>query len=264
MAKVIAITSGKGGVGKTTFCVNLGYALSKLNLKVLLIDGDIGLNNLDVVLGVENKIVYDIVDVIECKCRPRQALIEDFNNSNIFVLPSNHTYSSFEIQSFHLKRVIDELKDEFDYILIDCPAGIEDNFRRIAEVVNESIIVTTPHISSVRDADKTISALKSCFVDDIKFVVNKVRGDLIVSGDMIKVETIVEYLNIPIVGVIPESDDIACQLLVGGACTKGSDVYKIYKMIASNLENGTSEIFDCTKKYRGLFGEIRRNLKRIV
>ena len=264
MAKVIAVTSGKGGVGKTTFCVNVGNMLSQMKQKVLLIDGDFGLNNLDVVMGVENKIVFDFIDIIENKCRAKQALIQDFNNQFLWILPSNHTYSNFTIQSWHIGKIINELKNDFDYIFIDCPAGIDGNFRKIIEIVDSSIVITTPHISAVRDADKTISCLKSCFIDDVCVVVNRARGDLILNGEMIKIETIGEYLDAEILGVIPESDDISCQLLVGGAVKGGSDVEISYKMISLNILNQEKNIFDCTKKYKGFWGGIRKNLKRIV
>ena len=264
MAKVVAITSGKGGVGKTTFCVNFGYTLSKLDQKVLLIDGDFGLNNLDVVMGVENRIVWDFIDIIENKCRVKQALITDLNNENLCVLPSNHTYSTFEIQDWHIKKIIDEVKDFFDYIIIDCPAGIDFSLRKIISNVDASIVVTTPHISAIRDADKMISVLKSFFVDDISVVINRARGDMILNGEMIKIESIQEYLDVDVIGVIPESDDIAMQLLVGGAVKSSSDVEVAYKMVAKYIIDGERKIYDCTKKYKGFIGNIRKNLKRIV
>ena len=264
MAKVIAITSGKGGVGKTTFSVNIGYKLSQLNKKVLLIDGDFGLNNLDVVMGVENKIVWDLVDVVENKCRVKQALLSDFNNDYLWVLPSNHTYESYKIDSAHIKKIIDEVYDAFDYIIIDCPAGIDINLRKIIANVDSSIVLTTPHISAIRDADKTITLLKSFLIDDISVVVNRVRGDMILNGEMIKIDSIDDYLDAHILGVVPESDYVSMQLLVGGAIKYSSDVEESFSMIAKSIIGEDDKIFDCTKKYRGFIGNIRKNLKRIV
>ncbi len=264
MAKVIAITSGKGGVGKTTFCVNFGYALSQNGFKVLMIDGDFGLNNLDVVMGVENKIVWDFIDIIENKCRAKQALISDFNNDKLWILPSNHTYSTFEIKDWHIKKIIEDVGEGFDFILIDCPAGIDFSLSKILINVDSSIVVTTPHISAIRDADKMISVLKSFFVDEIGVVVNRARGDMILNGEMIKIEAIQEHLDVDIIGVVPESDNISLQLMVGGAIKYTSDIEASYNLIVNNLVNGGKEIFDCTKRYKGFIGNLRKGLRRMV
>ncbi len=263
MARKIVITSGKGGVGKTTVCANMGYALAKLGCRVLMLDVDIGLNNLDVVMGVENKIVYDIIDVLDGKCRPKQALIQDFFENNLFILPSNHAYYTSGLGANKIVEVLNSLEDEFDYILIDCPAGIENGFRRAIGCVNEGIIVTTPHLSALRDGDKVITLLKANNIECIGLVINRARGDLIIDGEMIGVDTIREYLNMDILGVVPEDDTIAKQLLVGGNLNE-CKASNSFRLIANKLQNGVDEIYDCTKAYKGMFGSVKRNLKKIL
>ncbi len=264
MSRVIVVTSGKGGVGKTTLCANLGTQLAKSGLRVLLVDVDLGLNNLDVVMGVENKIVYDICDVVEGKCRAKQALIQDFFVQTLYVLPSNHTYTNFTISSQEISKIINEVEYMFDYILIDCPAGIDAGFHRAVASCSEAIVVTTPHISSVRDADKVIGLLKSYNFNYIGLIVNRARGDLMVSGEMINVETINDFLQVDLLGVVPDDDVISTQLLTGGGVNMDTPAYKSFYMIANKLHNGVDMVYDCTKKYKGVFGTIRRNLKRMV
>ena len=194
MARIIVITSGKGGVGKTTVCANLGYALASMGLKVLMLDGDFGLNNLDVVMGVENKSVFDIVDVLNNRCRPRQALVQDFFVDNLYILPSNHAYTSQNIEYDKIKKIIEELAEGFDYVLLDCPAGIEGGFHRVVACANEAIVVTTPHLSALRDADKVVSLLHNYDINQPYLIVNRMRGDMVLDGDMLDVNTIKEYL----------------------------------------------------------------------
>lgn len=264
MARIIVVTSGKGGVGKTTVVANLGFALASLNLKTLLLDIDLGLNNLDVVMGVENKIVYDIIDVLEKKCRAKQALIQDIYQPNLFIFPSTHTYSSINIETAQIKEIIAELEPFFDYILIDCPAGIENGFFRAIEIAREAIVVTTPHISAIRDADKIIGFLENMNILNPKLIVNRVRGDLIISGDMIAIDSIKSFLNIELLGVVPEDDLVTSQLLYGGAVLDKGDFKNSFNLISSKLHNGTTNVFDCTRKYKGIFGSIRRELKRKI
>jgi septum site-determining protein MinD len=264
MARIIVITSGKGGVGKTTICANLGCALARLNLKVLLIDVDFGLNNLDVVMGVENKIVYDITDIIEGKCRAKQALIQDFYIPNLYMLPSNHTYTNYKIDSEKIKSVLQQVENSLDYILIDCPAGIEVGFHRAVKCSNEAIVVTTPHLSAIRDADKVLSLLNSYNLNNINLIVNRARGDLMLSGDMLTDVTISDYLKINLIGVVPEDDVISTSLLTGQTSSKFSAAYNSFNLIANYLHNGKKEIYDCTKKYKGFFGSIKQKVKKIV
>lgn len=264
MARRIVITSGKGGVGKTTVCANLGYALAQRDLKVLLLDADIGLNNLDVVMGIENKIVYDLLDIISGKCRPKQALVQDFFLPNLYVLPSNRVYCNLDLNGDGLKLILEDLDEYFDYILIDCPAGIENGFLRAILSSQEAIIVTTPHLSAIRDADKVINILQSYNIDLIGVIINRLRGDLVLSNEMLGVDSVSKYLKLDVVGAIPEDDCVGYQLLSGGRLEKRAESYLAFKCIVDKVHSGENRIFDCTKKYRGLFGNIKRNLRKWV
>lgn len=264
MARKIVLTSGKGGVGKTSLCANLGYKLASCGIRVLLIDVDIGLNNLDVVMGVENKIVFDLIDVIENKCRPKQAMIQDVFNPTLFVMPSVHSYNKNLVTAENIKKVIDGLDSFFDYILLDCPAGIDIPFQRAVYCADEAIVVVTPHISSLRDADKVISILGSYGIKDSLLVVNRVRGDLVLNKEMMSVEQIADLLKIQLLGVVPEDDWVSTSLSLGGRVYDKSVSSFAYKLIAENLHNGSSKIYDCTQKYKGFLGMLRKNIKRRV
>lgn len=264
MSRRIVITSGKGGVGKTTLVAHLGAALAAMELRVLLIDTDIGLNNLDVVCGVENKIVYDIVDVIEGRCRAKQALIQISGYPQLYVMPSAHSYDKSAVCGHNIKMVIERLKDSFDYILVDCPAGIERGFHRSVAAADEAIVVATPNISSIRDADKVVQLLKTYELAQIYLAVNRARGDLMVAKTSLSVDDMIDLLKIPIIGVIPEDDDVAVCAGLGQTLTNGKNTQKAFSLLARNIHNEKSDVFDCTEKYRGLFGSMRRGLKRRV
>ena len=264
MARKIVITSGKGGVGKTTITTNLGVMLSNLKLKVLILDVDFGLNNLDVVMGVENRVVYDIIDVLKGKCRAKQALLQDFFNQNLYILPSVHLLNNFNITSEQLNFVISQIESMFDYIIIDCPAGIEVGFHRAVKCADEAIVVTTPHMSAIRDADKVSSLLNSYQLNSIKLVINRVRGDLICDGDMFNHDTIKEYLNIDLLGVVPDDDYINLALNMGGGVCKNSKAFDAFELLAKNLHNGERNIYDCTKKYKGVIGNLRKKIRKYV
>lgn len=263
MCRRIVITSGKGGVGKTTLVAHLGSALAAGGLRVLLMDTDIGLNNLDVVCGIENKIVYDIIDVIEGRCRAKQALIQ-MPQPTLYVMPSAHSYDKSAVCGQNIKMVIERLKDSFDYILIDCPAGIEKGFHRSVAAADEAIVVVTPNISSIRDADKVIQLLKSYELAQIYLAINRVRGDLIVSGVSISVEEVADLLKIPLIGVVPEDDNVSIYAGIGQTLSNGKNTQKAFSLLARNIHKERNDIFDCTEKYRGLFGIIKRGLKRKV
>ena len=159
MCEVIVITSGKGGVGKTTTTANVGCALAMLNKKVVLIDTDIGLRNLDVVMGLENRIVYNLVDVIRGSCRLKQALIKDKRHPTLYLIPSAQTYDKTAVTPQQMKKLTDELREDFDYILLDCPAGIEQGFQNAIAGADRAIVVTTPEVSAIRDADRSESVV---------------------------------------------------------------------------------------------------------
>lgn len=263
MARKIVLTSGKGGVGKTTICANLGIQLAKLGFRVVLLDVDIGLNNLDVVMNIEDRIVFDITDVIMGRCRPKQALVQDKNISSLYVMPSFSAYNKTNILGEHIKNVIDQLDSSFDYILIDCPAGVEAGFHRAVFSANEAIIVVTPHLSSIRDADKVIGLLNDYDISYKGLVVNRVRGDLLLNGQMMTVENIVRALNLPLLGVIPEDDAIGESNSLGER-VQSIESARAFTLLSENIHNGSKKIFDCTYKYRGLVGYIKRNIKKHV
>lgn len=208
MSEVIVITSGKGGVGKTTTTANIGTGLAKLGKKVVMIDTDIGLRNLDVVMGLENRIVYNLVDVVEGNCRLKQALIKDKRYSNLFLLPSAQTRDKSAVSPEQMRKLVDELRKNFDYILLDCPAGIEQGFKNAIAGADRAIIVTTPEVSAIRDADRIIGLLEAEELKKIELVINRIRMDMVKRGDMMSVEDVVDILAIDLIGVVPDDESI--------------------------------------------------------
>ncbi|KSV59939.1 septum site-determining protein MinD [Acetivibrio ethanolgignens] len=208
MGEVIVITSGKGGVGKTTTTANVGTGLAKLNKKVVLIDTDIGLRNLDVVLGLENRIVYNLVDVVEGNCRIKQALIKDKRYPNLYLLPSAQTRDKTSVTPEQMKKLADELREEFDYILMDCPAGIEQGFKNAIAGADSALVVTTPEVSAVRDADRIIGLLESNELKNTHLIVNRLRPDMVKRGDMMSADDVVEILAIDLIGIVPDDENI--------------------------------------------------------
>ncbi len=191
MSEVIVITSGKGGVGKTTTSANIGTGLAILGRRVVMIDTDIGLRNLDVVMGLENRIVYNLVDVVEGNCRMKQALIRDKRYPNLSLLPSAQTRDKSAVNPEQMIKLIDDLRDEFDYILLDCPAGIEQGFKNAIAGADRALVVTTPEVSAIRDADRIIGLLENQEIRDIQLIVNRVRMDMVRRGDMMSVDDVI-------------------------------------------------------------------------
>ena len=238
MARVIVLTSGKGGVGKTTVTANLGMHLASKNFRVCLVDMDLGLNNLDVVMNVEDRVLYTMIDVIENKCRLKEALIQDDYYPLLCVLSSGGLNQNLTIQISQIKKVINELSSMFDFVLIDCPAGIDAGFKRAVSCAEEAIVVTTPHLSSVRDADKVVTILNSYNIYNKKFVINRARGDLIQDKVMIDVYDIGRTLNIDFAGVIPEDDKIITSLIQNAALitlSTENDWVKILKLPSESI-----------------------------
>ncbi|MBR5192639.1 MAG: septum site-determining protein MinD [Clostridia bacterium] len=260
--KKIVITSGKGGVGKTTVTANLGIAIADLGYRVLVIDIDFGLNNLDVVLGVENKVVYDIKDVLEGRCRIKQALVKCFEKRNLYVLPSDKINGNSNVSGQNLKLLVDSLCNVFDYVLLDCPAGIDIGFHRAVACADSALVVTTPNIPSLRDADKVVNILKSYKLDKVSLIVNRARGDLIIDEKMFLPQDIQLMLKTELAGVLPEED--AVFLYSGSKLPKKSDSAQAYKILADNVCNNKSKIFNVTNKYSGFFGSIRKCIKKGV
>lgn len=208
MSEVIVITSGKGGVGKTTTTANIGAGLAKLGKKVVLVDTDIGLRNLDVVMGLENRIVYNLVDVVEGNCRMRQALIKDKRYPNLSLMPSAQTRDKTAVTPEQMKKLIEELKEEFEYIILDCPAGIERGFQNAIAGATSAIIVTTPEVSAIRDADRIIGLLEASEIKDVSLIVNKIRVNMVKRGDMMSVEDVIDILAIDLIGIVPDDENI--------------------------------------------------------
>lgn len=208
MGEVIVITSGKGGVGKTTTTANIGAGLAKLNKKVVVIDTDLGLRNLDVVMGLENRIVYNLVDVIEGNCRLKQALIKDKRYESLYLLPSAQTRDKSAVSPFQMKKLTQELMEEFDYVLLDCPAGIEQGFHNAIAGATRALVVATPEVSAIRDADRIIGLLEKNRIPKIDLIINRIRIDMVKRGDMMSVEDVSEILSVDLLGVIPDDESV--------------------------------------------------------
>jgi septum site-determining protein MinD len=232
----IVVTSGKGGVGKTTTTVNVGAALAKRGHKVVLVDADIGLRNLDLVLGVEKRIVFDIVEVIEGRCQLRQALIRDKRFESLWMLPAAQTREKEAITEDQFKGVIVELAQTNDFVLIDCPAGIEHGFRSAVAGASEAIVVTTPEVSAIRDADRVVNKLKAADLPT-RLVVNRVRPEMVRSGDMMSVDDVCEILGTELLGIVPDDEEVI-----------------------DTTNRGEPIVLDATQRLAGIYDKIGRRL----
>ena len=234
--RVIVITSGKGGVGKTTTNANIGTALARAGKKVVMIDTDLGLRNLDLLLGLENRIVYTIVDVVEERCKLKQALVKDKKNPNLCLLAAAQTRDKTAVTEEQLKNICEDLKKDFDFILVDCPAGIEQGFQNAVAGASEAIVVTTPEMSAVRDADRIIGLLESKEeIKSYKLLLNRVRPNLIKSNDMMSVEDVVEILSAQLIGIIPEDTGIIT------STNKGEPIVNDEKSLAGQAYNNVAK-----------------------
>ena len=261
MSEVIVITSGKGGVGKTTTTANVGTGLAMEGKKVVLIDTDIGLRNLDVVMGLENRIVYNLVDVIEGNCRIKQALIKDKRNPTLYLLPSAQTRDKTAVSPEEMAKLTEELKDEFDYILLDCPAGIEQGFKNAIAGADRAIVVTTPEVSAVRDADRIIGLLDANEIKKTELFVNRLRTDMVKRGDMMSSQDVVEILSVDLLGVVPDDENIVVSTnqgepLVGSKCLAG----QAYKNICDRIMGEEVPFLDLTQK-NGFFSKLKNKFK---
>ena len=206
MGEAIVITSGKGGVGKTTTSANLGTALALLGKKVCMVDTDIGLRNLDVVMGLENRIVYDLVDVVEGRCRLPQALIKDKRFSELYLLPAAQTKDKDSVTPEKVKLIILELKSDFDFVIIDCPAGIEQGFKNAIAGADKAIVVTTPENAAVRDADRVIGLLESFKIKSPRLIINRIRINMVKKGEMLGIDEICDVLAVDLLGIVPDDE----------------------------------------------------------
>ncbi len=235
--RAIVITSGKGGVGKTTTTANVGAALAKRGRNVVLVDTDIGLRNLDLVLGVEKRIVFDLVDVVEGRCQIRQALIRDKRLPTLALLPAAQTREKEAVGEAHIKRVIDELAEHNDYVLIDCAAGIEHGFRMAIAGAREAIVVTTPEVSAIRDADRVVGKLNAAGLP-LRLIVNRVRPEMVKTGDMLSVDDVCDVLSAELLGIVPDDEDVIDTTNRGEplALDDSKRVAAIYDKIARRLD----------------------------
>ena len=206
-ARTIVVTSGKGGVGKTTTTANVGAALAKRGKRVVLVDADIGLRNLDLVLGLEKRIVFDLVEVIEGRCQLRQALIKDKRFESLAVLPAAQTRDKDSVTQEQMAAVVAELAESADYVLVDCPAGIEHGFRNALAGTKEAIVVTTPEVSAIRDADRVIGKLQERAMP-IRLIINRIRPEMVRAGDMMSVDDVCDVLSAELLGMIPDDEDV--------------------------------------------------------
>jgi septum site-determining protein MinD len=207
-ARVVTITSGKGGVGKTTTTANLGVALARLNKRVVVIDADIGLRNLDIVMGLENRIVYDLVDIVEGRCKLRQAMIKHKQFTDLYLIPAAQTRDKTAVSPADMIQLTDKLRPEFDFIVIDSPAGIERGFRNAVAPADLVLIVTNPEISAVRDADRVIGLLEANNKGPGQLILNRVKPDMIRKGEMMSPDDVTDILSVRILGIIPEDESV--------------------------------------------------------
>ncbi|MBS9776418.1 MAG: septum site-determining protein MinD [Fusobacterium sp.] len=262
-ARVIVITSGKGGVGKTTTTANIGAGLAEAGHKVLLIDTDIGLRNLDVVMGLENRIVYDLVDVVEGRCRIAQALIKDKRCANLSLIPAAQIRDKNDVKPEQMKILISTLKADFDFILIDCPAGIEQGFKNAIVAADEAIVVTTPEISATRDADRIIGLLEASGIKEPRLIVNRIRMEMVKEGNMLSVEDMLDILAIKLLGVVPDDESIVISTNKGEPLVYKGDTLaaKAYKNIVSRIAGEEVEFLDLNVKM-GLLDKIKYIFKK--
>ncbi len=259
MSECIVITSGKGGVGKTTTSANLGVSLARLGHRVVVMDADIGLRNLDVIMGLENRIVYDLVHVIEGECRLKQALIRDKRLDNLYLLPAAQTRDKNCVTPDQMRDLVAQLKEEFDYVLVDCPAGIEQGFRNSVAGADRAIIVTTPEVSAIRDADRIIGLVEAAELPEPTLVINRFRQKMVDRGDMLDKADILEILAIPLVGIVPDHEEIIVSANRGipVAYDDESVVGEAYRRVARRL-TGEPEVPFIAEQPTGFWSNIKR------
>lgn len=261
-AKVLTITSGKGGVGKTTATANLAAALAAEGEKVVCIDADIGLRNLDVVLGLENRIVYDLVDVIEGRCRLRQAMIRDKRLPELYLIPAAQTRDKSAVTPSDMVRLTDELRKEADWILIDSPAGIERGFRNAIAPADIVLVITNPEVSAVRDADRIIGLIEAEEKGPARLVINRIKPEMVRRGDMLTTEDVLELLAVDLIGVVPDDEQVIMSTNRGQpiALNGKSKAGQAYRNIAQRLR-GNNVPFQEMEEQSGLFGKLSRFLR---
>ncbi len=258
-AKAATITSGKGGVGKTTATANLGVALATAGYRVVCIDGDIGLRNLDVVMGLENRIVYDLVDVVEGRCKLRQALIKDKRLADLYLIPAAQTRDKTAVSPADMVRLVKDLRGDFDWVLIDSPAGIERGFRNAIAPADLILIVTNPEVSAVRDADRIIGLVEAEEKNPPKLIVNRVKPEMVKRGDMLSTGDILDVLAIDLIGIVPEDESVTVATNQGtpAVLDPKSRAGKAFRDIARRM-NGEEVPFESLEAKDGFFGRLSR------
>ncbi len=261
MGEVIVVTSGKGGVGKTTTSANIGTGLAKEGFKVVLVDTDIGLRNLDVVMGLENRIVYDLVDVTSGNCRLKQSLIRDKRFENLFLLPAAQTKDKSAVNPDQMRVLCQELREEFDYTIVDCPAGIEQGFRNAIAGADRAIVVTTPEISAVRDADRIIGLLEASELNNPKLIINRIRPDMVKRGDMMDITDIIDILAVELMGVVPDDESIVISTNKGepAVMDQASKAGEAYRRITQRIRGEEVPFMDLDAP-EGFLGRFKRLL----
>ena len=258
----IVVTSGKGGVGKTTTSANLGTGLAILGNSVVVLDADIGLRNLDVVMGLENRIVYDLVDVVEKNCRLKQALIKDKRYERLYLLPAAQTKDKTAVKPEQMVELIGELKKEFDYIIIDSPAGIEQGFQYSVAGADQAIIVTTPEISAVRDADRVIGILEAGELHNPRLIINRIRPEMVKRGDMMTIDDIIDILAIDLLGIVPDDESIVISTNKGEPVVidEKSRAGQAYRNITRRIVGEEVEFLDLDSNQEGKLSKILKLL----
>ena len=262
LGTAIVVTSGKGGVGKTTTSANIGTGLAMLGNSVVVVDADIGLRNLDVVMGLENRIVYDIVDVVDKNCRLKQALIRDKRQEKLFLLPAAQTKDKSAINPEQMLELVNDLKKEFDFIIMDSPAGIEQGFQNSIAGADIAIIVTTPEISAVRDADRVIGILESKGIYEPRLIINRIRQDMVNRGDMMNMDDIIDILAIDLLGIVPDDEAIVVSTNKGEPVVINESALsaKAFRNITKRLSGEEVELLNLDIDEEGKFSKILKLL----
>lgn len=260
MGVSIVITSGKGGVGKTTTTANVGTALAMMGKKVVVIDADIGLRNLDLLLGLENRIVYNLVDVVEGTCRLKQALIKDKRFDNMFLLPTAQTKDKTAVTPDQMQKLVDGLKEEYDYVIIDCPAGIEHGFENAVAGADRAIIVSTPEVSAVRDADRIIGKLEAKGLENHELIVNRIKYEMTVKGEMLNIDDMTDILAIKLLGIVPDDEKIVMSTNRGepAVMDKDSKAGQAYRNIAKRITGEEVPLLNLEEESTGFFSAVKK------
>lgn len=260
MGVSIVVTSGKGGVGKTTTTANISTGLAMLGKKVVAVDADTGLRNLDLHLGLENRIVYNLVDVVEGTCRLKQALIKDKRFENLYLLPTAQTKDKTAVKPEQMQNLIEDLKKEFDYVIIDCPAGIEHGFENAVAGADMAIVVTTPEVSAVRDADRIIGKLEAKGLDNHQLIINRIKYEMTKKGEMLNIDDMTDILAIKLLGIVPEDEKIVISTNRGEPVItdENAKAGQAYKNIVRRINGEEVPFMELEDEESGFFAAIKK------